>query len=100
MATGDLLVKITDMAGAPIGTRVEISLKPLPGNAGAGGERLEVAVNMGDSKELHITGIACSGGPATVYQVGLSAAHYRPMASSSPFWKTESILPARTWPSG
>ncbi len=24
MATGDLLVKITDMAGAPIGTRVEV----------------------------------------------------------------------------
>ena len=57
MATGDLLIKITDMAGAPIGTRVEVDLKPIPGNAGAGGERMEVAVNMGDSKELHITGI-------------------------------------------
>ena len=84
MAIGDLLIKITDMAGAPIGTRVEVDLKPIPGNAGAGGERMEVAVNMGDSKELHITGIACSGGTATVYQVSLSAAHYRPYGFFQP----------------
>jgi hypothetical protein len=77
MSKGDLKLAITDLAGDPIGTRVEIRLEPVSGDPGAGGEPLEVAVNMGDSTELQVTGITCRGGPGTLYQVWASADHYR-----------------------
>jgi hypothetical protein len=77
MPTGALLIPIADMAGQPLRTRVEVDLKPLPGNPGVGGARMELEVNMGASTELHVTGIACRGGLATMYEVSVAAAHYR-----------------------
>ncbi len=77
MPRGDLALKITDMAGQPLRAKVGIDLDPLPGLAGAGGERMDLSVNMGASTELKVTGITCQGGQATVYGVKVTAPHRR-----------------------
>ena len=78
MSQGDLLVHLTDMAGEPVRGRVEIELLPLPGEPGAGGDHMALAVNMGGATELTITGIPCRGGPGSLYRVQMQADHYRP----------------------
>jgi len=77
MPKGDLEIRITDMRGEPLRAKVEIELQRLPGDAGAGGESSEVVVNMASSTELRITGIACRGGPGTLYKVAANTSHYR-----------------------
>jgi hypothetical protein len=77
MPTGDLSLRITDMAGEPVRGRVEISLEPEPGDPGAGGESMTAATNMGASAELTVTKVACRAGPGTLYRVAATAPHYR-----------------------
>jgi len=77
MPKGNLVVELTDVAGAPLRGRIDIKLTRLPGDAGAGGEPMEVTV-MGSGTELTITGIVCRGGPGTMYRVFASAPHFRP----------------------
>jgi hypothetical protein len=75
MPRGDLLLQITDMAGEPVRSKIEVEFKPITGDAGTGGTKMEVSINMGDSTELHVRGLECRGGPATVYEVSIQAAH-------------------------
>ncbi len=78
MAKGDLAVQITDTAGEPVRTRVDIDLVPFSGGPGAGGEPMNVSLNLGSSIDLMITGITCRGGPGTVYRLLFTARHFRP----------------------
>ena len=77
MSKGDLLVQITDLTGAAVSGRTEIDLQPLPGEQGAGGQAMRIAVAMGTATDLHATGIACRGGPGTLYRVSCRASHFR-----------------------
>ena len=77
MPNGDLLVQITTMTGEPLGGRVDIDLKPVSGEPGAGGQAMEVSLDLGTDTDLTITGITCRGGPGTMYRVMVSAEHYR-----------------------
>jgi hypothetical protein len=78
MATGNLEIRITDMAGQPIGARVDFDLHPQSGGGvGAGGAAMSVSANMGSATDLTITGIICRGGPGTMYRVLANAPHYR-----------------------
>jgi hypothetical protein len=78
MAKGSLLVQITDLRGNPIRATVEVDFKTLPGETGAGGEPMELSVNMGSATDLTITSITCRGGPGTNYKVSIATPHYRP----------------------
>ncbi len=78
MPKGDLTVQITDVAGEPVRSRVDIDLKPLSGDPGAGGEGMTVSVGLGSSTELTIKGITCRGGPGTMYELLFEAPHFRP----------------------
>lgn len=78
MPKADLLVQITDMAGDPMGSRVDIELQPVSGPGGAGGDRMELSVKMGTATHLTITGILCQGGPGTQYRILMQAEHHRP----------------------
>ncbi len=78
MAQGDLTIRITDLVGAPVGTRVDIDIVPFSGDLGAGGERMKVSVDLGSSTELTIRGITCRGGVGTMYRFILTAQHFRP----------------------
>jgi len=78
MPRGDLLVQITDMAGWPVSSKLEIELKPEGGAAGAGGAHMSLGVKMGGSTDLVITGIHCQGGAGTLYRVRVEAANFRP----------------------
>ena len=75
MPKADLLIQITDMAGEPLRGKIEIDLKPLSGQAG--GDHMELAVNMGSATHLTITGISCLGGAGTEYRVSIDSDHYR-----------------------
>jgi hypothetical protein len=77
MPKGSLAVQITDLTREPVRSRVEIEFKRVPGEAGAGGEAMELAPNMGAATDLEITGITCRGGPGTLYRVQMRAPHYR-----------------------
>ena len=77
MAQGDLEIQITDMAGEPIGARVDIDLTPMSGDMGAGGEGMNVSNDMGSGTDLTITSITCRGGPGTMYRLLATAPHFR-----------------------
>ena len=77
MAKGDVEIQITDLSGEPVQGRVEVDFSRFPGEAGTGGEAMEVRANLGTDTDLTITGITCRGGPGTIYQVTTSAPHYR-----------------------
>src|SRR5262245_47242336 len=77
MPKGNLVVHLSDMAGALARGRVDIDLRPVSGSAGAGGERMDVSV-AGPVGRLTITGIACQTGPGTMYEVHASMPHHRP----------------------
>ncbi|MGH9200700.1 MAG: hypothetical protein ACRD2A_05635 [Vicinamibacterales bacterium] len=76
MATGNLEVQLTDLAGNPV-RDITIDLRRLSGPAGAGGEAMNVTL-AGPTPELTITGITCRSGPGTMYRVLAMAEHYRP----------------------
>jgi hypothetical protein len=79
MATGNLLVQLTDTAGQAVPGRIQIDLDPLSGDPGTGGDQMETSVT-GSFTELLITGIACRGGLGTTYRALASTPHYRPYA--------------------
>lgn len=76
MPKGNLVVQLSDMAGALVRGRVEIDLRRVDGPNGAGGENMEVRVN-GPVGTLTITGIPCQTGPGTMYEVRAATEHYR-----------------------
>lgn len=76
MARGNLVVRLSDMAGELIKGRVEIELRRVPGANGAGGQNMEVSVN-GPVGTLTITGVPCQPGPGTLYEVRASTPHCR-----------------------
>jgi hypothetical protein len=76
MPTGNLVVQLTDVSGAAVPGRIEIGLTRMPGEPGTGGQNAEV-VSTGSVTDLTITGIACRGGPGTLYKVSASAEHFR-----------------------
>ena len=78
MATGSLEIQITDMAGNPMGARVDIDFTPVSGLPGTGGQRMDVSSNMGSSTDLAISGIVCRGGPGSMYELLATVPHYRP----------------------
>lgn len=77
MAKGNLKVGIADLAGAPLRGKVEIDLDRFSGESGAGGESLNLSVNMGAANELTITGITCRIGPGTRYVLTFNTPHFR-----------------------
>jgi hypothetical protein len=79
MPKGNLVVHLSDMAGALAKGRVDIDLKRVSGSPGAGGENMEVSVT-GPVGRLTITGIACQTGPGTMYEVRASTPHHRKYA--------------------
>ncbi len=76
MPKGNLVVHLSDMAGALAKGRVDIDFKRVSGSPGAGGENMEVSV-AGPVGRLTVTGIACQTGPGTMYEVRASMDHYR-----------------------
>ncbi len=80
MPKGDLSLRIVTLTGDPVRDRVEIAMKPVTGDPGAGGDAMELSVNMGTAEDLTITGITCRGGPGTMYRITLWAPHYRDYA--------------------
>jgi hypothetical protein len=76
MPTGNLVVQLTDVTGAAVRGRIEIELRRFAGEPGTGGEPAEV-VSSGGVTDLTITGIACRGGPGTLYKISASAEHFR-----------------------
>lgn len=79
MAKGNLVVHLSDMAGAFVKGRVEVDLRRVEGPNGAGGANMTVSVN-GPVQALTITGVLCQPGPGTMYEVRASTAHYRKYA--------------------
>jgi hypothetical protein len=79
MATGSLIVHLSDMSGALVQGRVEIDLRRVDGANGAGGENMEVSVN-GPVGRHTITGIPCQPGPGTIYTVRARTENFRPYA--------------------
>jgi hypothetical protein len=76
MPTGNLVVQLTDVGGAAVPGRIRIEMTRMPGEPGTGGEAAEV-VSTGSVTDLTISGIACRGGPGTLYKISASAEHYR-----------------------
>ena len=76
MSSGNLVVRLTDLAGEPV-RDVDIALNRLPGEPGTGGEAMTVSL-AGPDPDLTITGITCRGGPGTMYRVLATTPHYRP----------------------
>jgi hypothetical protein len=70
------VVQLTDVVGAPLRGRIQIELRRFPGEPGAGGEAASV-VSSGAVTDLTITGIACRGGPGTIYKIVATAEHFR-----------------------
>ena len=79
MATGNLVVHLSDMSGALVRGRVEIDLRRVEGANGAGGENMEVSVN-GPVGRLTVTGVPCQPGPGTIYTVRARTENFRPYA--------------------
>jgi len=77
MPLSSLNVQLTDLLGDPVGQRIDLSLARVPGQAGTGGESLELWVH-GSVTDLTITHIPCRTGPGTTYRIRASAAHFRP----------------------
>lgn len=77
MPKGDLLLQITGLTGEPVRERVTVELQRFSGQAGTGGENMEVTASLGGATDLHITGITCRGGPGTMYVVTASIPHHR-----------------------
>jgi hypothetical protein len=75
MATGNLVVQLTDMTGTAV-PDIEIDLNRMSGAPGAGGEALTVSL-AGPAEELTITAITCREGPGTMYRVLAATDHYR-----------------------
>jgi hypothetical protein len=75
MATGNLVVQLTDMTGTAV-PDIEIDLNRMSGPPGAGGEALTVSL-AGPAEELTITAITCREGPGTMYRVLATTDHYR-----------------------
>jgi hypothetical protein len=75
MPTGNLVLKLTDMAGEPV-RNIDVELTRLPGEPGTGGETMHVSL-VGPDPDLTVLGITCRGGPGTMYKVSAEAAHYK-----------------------
>lgn len=93
MPRGAVVLQLTDLAGEPLRSKVEIDLKPVDGDTGAGGTHMGVGVNMGKSTDLHITGIECRGGVATSYGVLVQAPHRKPYRFFQPI-REDRVNPA------
>ena len=78
MAKGNLVVRLTDLTGEAV-PDIDIALNRLTGEAGTGGESMNVSL-AGPDPDLTITGITCRGGPGTMYRVLATTPHYRPYA--------------------
>lgn len=78
MATGTLVLRLTDLAGEPV-RHIHVDFRRRAGETGTGGETMSVSL-AGPDPRLIITGIACRGGPGTMYRVIARAPHYRPFA--------------------
>jgi hypothetical protein len=79
MAKGNLVLELSDIAGALVRGRVDVDLRRVEGQTGVGGENMEVSVN-GPVGTLTITGIPCLSGPGTMYVVRAETPHYRTYA--------------------
>ena len=77
MPTGNLKLQITMLSGKPLSGDVRIDLEPMSGEPGTGGESMELSVAMDSHTNVTVTGITCRGGPGTMYQVEVSARHFR-----------------------
>jgi len=77
MPTGQLHIQLSDLLGAPLKDKVEIDFRPFSGDLGAGGEGMEVSVNMGREIDAIISALPCRGGVGTMYRVSASTPHYR-----------------------
>ena len=78
MPVGRLDLQLTDLTGHAV-KKVRVELDRLAGDAGTGGENVDVSLATPD-KDLEITHIPCRGGIGTRYRVTASAPHYRPYA--------------------
>ena len=78
MATGNLVVQLTDLTGEAV-PNIDIALNRLAGEPGTGGETMNVSL-AGPDADLTILGITCRGGPGTMYRVLATTPHYRPYA--------------------
>ena len=76
MPKGSLVVRLSDMAGAPAKDRVELEFRPVQNSPGNGGELMEVSIN-GPVSELTVTGIHCQTGFGTLYEVRTETPHYK-----------------------
>jgi len=77
MPKGSLNIQVTNLNGEPVREKVEIEFQRFSGDLGAGGDAMHVSFQMGSSTEVLITGIACRGGPGTMYRILASTPHYR-----------------------
>ena len=78
MATGSLVVRLTDLTGEPV-PDIDIALNRVPGEPGTGGATMTVSL-AGPDANLTITGITCRGGPGTMYRILATTPHHRPYA--------------------
>jgi hypothetical protein len=76
MATGNLVVRLTDLTGEAV-PDIDIALNRVSGEAGTGGETMTVSL-AGPDADLTITGMTCRGGPGTMYRILATTPHYRP----------------------
>ncbi len=79
MPKGNLVVQLSDMAGAAVKGPIEVDFRRVEGSPGAGGQNMEVSVK-GPLGSLTVTGIPCQTGPGTMYEVRVSAPHHRKYA--------------------
>src|SRR5688572_25526479 len=77
MPKGKLHVHLTDLRGRSLSGRVKLNFQRFQGDLGAGGEGMEVSINMGIETEAVISGLPCRGGPGTMYRISASTPLHR-----------------------
>lgn len=77
MPKGKLHIQFTGLRGNPLKARVELDFDRTSGDMGAGGEGMEVSVNMGTETDVIISNLTCRGGPGTMYRLAASTPHHR-----------------------
>jgi hypothetical protein len=77
MPNGKLHIQFTDLRGSPVNAKVETDFQRFSGGPGAGGEAMEVSLNMGTETDAVISGLLRRGGPATMYKIYTFLPHHR-----------------------
>jgi len=77
MAKGKLHLNLTDLRGAALNEKVELYFERMSGDSGAGGENMEVSMNMNSATDAIVSELPCRGGIGTMYRVMASTPHHR-----------------------